>query len=125
MDAPPAVAYQHLQVVSRDSERLIALVICALQLLLVQTIGRVHIAAIVLWIRSRFRPVMLGAMALLLVLRLRCRRGRRLSSGGARTQHPVQLFALVALVAAGNSLPARGVDGAFQGYIGRIGRGRR
>lgn len=108
MDAPPSVAYQHLRVVPLDPRRLFALVICALQLLLVLTIGRAHIAAMVRWIRSSFRPVMIVVVALLLIVPAAVPSrdpGFYLAELGLSTL--LQLLATVALVAAGNSLPAR------------------
>lgn len=107
IDAPPAVAYQHLIVDSRDPVRLIALLICAVQLVVVLAVGRVHIAAIVRWSRSSFGPVMLVAVALLLMVPAAVPSrdpGAYLAELGLSTL--LQLLALVSLVAAANCLPA-------------------
>jgi hypothetical protein len=120
MDAPPEVAYQHLRVASPDPVRSIALVICAVQLLTVLTIGREHIAAIVRWSRSSFQPVMLVAVALLLIAPAAVPSrdpGFYLAELGLSTL--LQLLALVALVAAGRSLPAQAWT-ALSGAASRI-----
>ncbi len=106
MDAPPVVAFQHLRITPGDPVRRIALVILAVQLLLLLMFGRGHIAAFARWIRSTFRAPMRAVLALALIAPaalLSRAPGAYIGELGLATL--LQLMALVTLVAASRSLP--------------------
>jgi 4-amino-4-deoxy-L-arabinose transferase-like glycosyltransferase len=68
IDAPPAVAYQHLRLNWRDPLRLVALLILAAQLVAVLTVGREHVAALARWCRGNLRAPLLMLAVLCFVL---------------------------------------------------------
>lgn len=108
-DAPPTVAYQHLSFVSSNPLHWIALAICVLQLLLVATIGRPHVLAILQWCRANIRPWALAVLPLLLILPAAApSRDPRTYLTELLASSLLQLVSLASLVAAVRSLPAKG-----------------
>jgi hypothetical protein len=108
-DAPPTVAYQHLAFAPGNPVHWIAVSVCVLQLLLVLTVGRHHLAAIVHWCRANLRPWGLVVLPLLLILPAAAPSrdpGFYLTELGISSL--LQLLSLVSLVAAVRSLPVKG-----------------
>lgn len=120
IDAPPAVAYQHLRIIGGNPVRWIALAICVAQLALVLTVGRTYVTSIVRWCRSNFRPAMLAVALLLAILPAAV---PSLDPGFYLTELVLscvlQILSLVTLVAAIRDLP-ESVRTAASAFTARV-----
>jgi hypothetical protein len=106
IDAPPAVAYQHLRFAPRGPVTVVALAVIAVQALAVVMFGRPHLAAIVGWCRENLGP---GArmMAFLLVLVPAAVPSREAAAYATELalSFGLQMLAFITLVAAVRSAP--------------------
>jgi hypothetical protein len=106
VDAPPRVAYQHLHVVPTNPAHWIALAIGVVQLMLLLTVGRTHVAAVVHWIRTNFRlPLAIVVAGLLIVPAAVPSRDPAAYLIELAASSSLQLLALGSLVAAIRSAP--------------------
>ena len=122
IDAPPRVAYQHYRLAHDGTLQWIALSIIVAQLVAVITLGRSHVAAIVQWCRSNFRPLLLVMAALMLFL------PAAIPSADLRAyaielvlSSVLQLVSLVTLVAAVRGIPGHTWSSAEAFTTGMLG----
>ncbi|HEX9562510.1 MAG TPA: glycosyltransferase family 39 protein [Gemmatimonadaceae bacterium] len=119
VDAPPAVAYQHLDPWSTELPTRLALAICLVQLVLLALMGRGHVRAVASWLAGRPRRVALVVATLVAI---------GVSAMPSRDPLPfiaelttavlLQVLAVLTLVAAARSLPTAEWSAAEQ-WTGR------
>lgn len=111
MDAPPAVAYQHLRFAAGNPLDWLALGTLVVQLVVVLTAGRPHIAVIVEWTRTHFtRPMLVLALLLTIIPAAAPSREPLYYLTELLSSTVFQLVSLVTLVAAIRNLPESGTS---------------
>ncbi len=126
VNAPPAVAYQHLEVLAHGSVPTAARVILMAQFVMVLTFGREHIAAALRWCRKRLPLVTLLLPALFFFSGVPSR-DPRVHLMELLVATVLQLLSLVCLLAAARSIPRDGAartDAFLFRVLGPEGRGR-